>query len=61
VLTQLQNALSDIETAIEADPENDSLLGQRYFFETSMEKVQLNAQFVDRLRPRVVGPASCCE
>jgi len=53
VLDQLQALLSDAEAAIEADPENDALLGQRTFFENQLERTQLNASFVDRLRPRV--------
>ena len=53
VLDQLQALLSDAEAAIEADPENEALVGQRTFFENQLERVQLNASFVDRLRPRV--------
>lgn len=53
VLDQLQALLSDAEAAIEADPENEQLVGQRTFFENQLERVQLNASFVDRLRPRV--------
>jgi len=53
VLDQLQALLADAEAAIEADPENDQLLGQRTFFENQVERVQLNASFVDRLRGRV--------
>ena len=53
VLDQLQALLSDAEVAIEADPENEALVGQRTFFENQLERVQLNASFVDRLRPRV--------
>ena len=53
VLDQLQALLSDAEAAIEADPENDALLGQRTFFENQLERTQRNASFVDRLRPRV--------
>ena len=53
VLEQLQALLADAEQAIELDPENDQLLGQRTFFENQVERVQLNASFVDRLRGRV--------
>jgi hypothetical protein len=53
VLEQLQGLLADAESAIERDPENDELVGQRTFFENQVERVQLNASFVDRLRPRV--------
>lgn len=38
------------EAAIEADPENEALMGQRTFFENQVERTQLNASFVDRLR-----------
>ena len=53
MLDQLQALLSDAEAAIEADPENDALLGQRTFFEGQLGPRGLNASFVDRLRPRV--------
>ena len=55
MLNQLQNLLADAEAAIEADPENEALIGQRTFFENQLERVQLNATFVDRLRPRVAS------
>lgn len=48
-----QNYVSDdsyTEAAIEADPENEALIGQRTFFENQVERTQLNASFVDRLR-----------
>jgi hypothetical protein len=41
VLDQLQALLSDAEAAIEADPENEQLVGQRTFFENQLERVQL--------------------
>ena len=50
VLDQLQNMLVDTENAIEEDPENETLKGQRTFFENQLERTQLNASFVDRLR-----------
>ena len=55
MLNQLQNLLADAEAAIEADPENEALIGQRTFFENRSSGVQLNATFVDRLRPRVAS------
>ena len=50
VLEQLQNMLADTEAAIEEDPENEALKGQRTFFENQVERTQLNASFVERLR-----------
>ena len=53
ILKQLEDLLADTEAAIEADPTNESLLGQRTFFENQLERVQANATYLDRLRPKV--------
>lgn len=53
ILKQLEDLLADTEAAIEADPSNESLLGQRTFFENQLERVQANATYLDRLRPKV--------
>ena len=47
--------LADAEAAIEADPEDEALKGQRTFFENQVERTQLNASFVDRLRRGAEG------
>lgn len=60
MIDQLQNLLADAEAAIELDPENEALVGQRTFFENQLERTQLNASFVqDRLRPRVANGDVC--
>ena len=55
VLKQLEDLLADAEAAIEEDPENESLLGQRTFFENQLERVQANSTYLDRLRPKVAS------
>ena len=53
ILKQLEDLLADTEAAIETDSENESLLGQRTFFENQLERVQANSTYLDRLRPKV--------